>query len=514
MRPHTSYLFGKLLLIASLTPTILAADCDTVTLDAKNAQTSCKSIAGDLVLADQADGEISLGDLEEIGGSLRSDGNSSITELSAPMLHTVKGNLTLQGLSSLRNISLPSLQDIGTGNDAESWTDGSLTLEDLTVLETVILSEVRRIGELHAINLPQWEDARSFGYASDEDTDRVTPKVTEIRDVAVSNLLYLYLYDGQEQNDNARSITISGVDNVDSINISRNYTGRISIAGNGTTTAAIGGTHAGQVEIAGVGALSLTGQTIDAITISDSSLVKLGVGEQLDIAKLVIQNNANFTGFERAPRSWYDDPRIANSWFDWVAPVAAGGGAYLSNVPIARGLELYDLPALYLYPNTTHLQDDSDVDGSGNSNWYNGYCVSAGYGGKSGRCMGNMTTVVLNGNITNDFFEDFIYAFWSNVSVRSFWSSDSDYRADIRLHGRVTERFELNSTVPDFDCGRLDALRDVGLFAGEYSCNGNTAPITRDAWAAAASGATGGKVFASGVAALLALGAHLVVSYG
>ncbi|KAI0418626.1 hypothetical protein F5X98DRAFT_373438 [Xylaria grammica] len=458
--------FHQLCLAASLPILARAATCGTTTInsqeDARAARTACANITGDLVLGGGAGGEIVLDGITNIAGSLQNDGDSAITSVSSSTLVSIGVNATFRGLGSLQNIAFPNLTTVGTlVQDSDRVANGSVVLEDLPALATTNFQNLANLGEYRAISLPKWAEDECGPYRGDAQPGR-GPSIIEVRDVALNSsdgLCILYA------ETNVDSITISGYAQP-TIRLNQNSTQRISITSDGSGSVDFNTAHVGTANITGVKSLAvrvLTDNTIGSLRVQNSTFEYIDqyLRDYHPIRALAIDGNPNLDRF----------PYYAPSWFDWtVVPRDSG--------PIYDSIELRGVPALYLHPNSTHLTDDTDVDGYLNNDWYNGYCTT----GRA--CMANMTSVVIEGNVTNDFFEDFIFAFWSNASGRSFWSDAAD-KIDIRQHGRVWERFEVSSAAAGFDCARLDRLRGVGLFAGAYSCNGETAPVTRDAWAAA-----------------------------
>ncbi|KAI0537055.1 hypothetical protein GGR58DRAFT_527693 [Xylaria digitata] len=435
-----------------------AAVCNTTIInsqeDAKAIRTACANITGDLVLGSEASREIILDGITNIFGSLRNDGDSAITSISSSTLSAIWVNATFRGLSSLQSITFPNLIAVGTlSQDRSILANGSVVLEDLPALETTSLESLTNLGEYRVIALPKWTEDECGPYERDNQTSR-GPSAIEIRDVAFKGPHGPCVLSAQT---NVDSITISGYTHP-TISLYQNSTKSIAITGNGISSLTVN---------------VLTENTIDELEVRNSTFefIDQYLREYHPIRALVIDNNPNLTKF----------PNYELSWFDWTVVSPRSG-------PIYDTIELRGVPSLYLRPKSTHLTNDTNVDGYLNKDWYNGYCTTGS------ACMANMTSVIIDGNITNDFFEDFIFAFWSNASRKSFWS-DAENKIDIRHHGRVWERFEINSTDPTFNCARMDRLRDVGLFPGEYSCNGKTVPVTRDAWAAAAKESSATQLF-------------------
>ncbi|KAF2965811.1 hypothetical protein GQX73_g7769 [Xylaria multiplex] len=466
----------QLYLAVSLPVLARAAICNTIIInsqeDAKDTRTACTNITGDLVLGSEASGEIILDGITNIFGSLRNDGDSAITSISSSTLSAIWVNAAFQGLSSLQSIAFPNLITVGTPDqDRGIIANGSVVLEDLPALETTNLEGLTNIGEYHVIALPKWTEDECGLYERDIQTSQ-GPSVIEIRDVAFQGPYGPCVLITQT---NVDSITISGYAHP-TISLYQNSTKSISITGDGNSSVKLGTAFIGSAAISGTSSLTVdvvTKNAIDELEVRNSTFefIDQYLREYHPIRALVIDNNPNLTKF----------PNYELSWFDWTVVSPEAG-------PIYDSIELRGVPSLYLHPNSTHLTNDTNVDGFLNKDWYNGYCTT----GRA--CMANMTSVIIDGNITNDFFEDFIFAFWSNASRKSFWS-DAENKIDIRYHGRVWERFEINSTDPTFNCARIDRLRDVGLFPGEYSCNGKTVPVTRDAWAAAAKDSSATQLF-------------------
>ncbi|KAK7959940.1 uncharacterized protein PG986_004794 [Apiospora aurea] len=171
----------------------------------------------------------------------------------------------------------------------------------------------------------------------------------------------------------------------------------------------------------------------------------------------------------------------------------------LTKLSGTRTLVLRDLLRTYLHPNTTHgdrYPDGGGIDSHGREEWVDGYCRTGGLEEgwhhtnlRHDRCMADFETVAPEGNISNDFFEDFQFAFWGRGGD-NFETFRHEARAigsqiDIWKHGRVAERFEVVWTDPGLNCSAMDELRGVALFPGVYSCNRRTAPVRRDAGAEA-----------------------------
>ncbi|KAK8096592.1 protein ecm33 [Apiospora kogelbergensis] len=428
----------------------------------------CSNIDGDVVLASDATGELSLDGINSIAGALRNENGSQVTAIRNQKIWQIDGQLILREMPKLETVSFRNLLAVGDWASYRT-TVGQVAFENLGALSSLDLYELNILGEFHLVNLPL---LKNFTQRGSEFGSR--PRTIELRDIGVSNLMAMRLLNNDyRRSSQAESVTISSSSTAEHSNssppgglheiyISHNYTGRIDL------------------DLDGDADVHITSNYVDRAAVSGARNLSIGashaVGELVSsVANLDVQDCPAFERFRY----------IGNSWFDWTAPTGR-----LADAVASRSLVLRNLTSMYLHPDTTHRNNATDIDGAGHEVWSNGYCKYGGerdryYQDSSTRCMGNLTSVVLEGNITNDFFEDFLFAFWSRGVAKSFFSDDAKARTDIRWHGRVTERFEITSTDPSFNCTAMDELRDVGLFPGKYSCNGKTAPMSRDAWAEA-----------------------------
>ncbi|KAK7993102.1 GPI-anchored cell wall organization protein Ecm33 [Apiospora marii] len=472
----------SLLLSAATTSAYNPVHCDSITVhsqadvDAAVIGKGCQVIDDEVVLASDATGDIDLSGIDSIDGSLRSEKGSQVTTLHHKGIWYIQGDLLLQDMPKLQNVSFKHLLEVG---QHVYGSGGRVVLDNLPAATGIDLYSLAAYSEFRAVDLPRL----------DEFWQRKTPQydtgTVEIRNVGLASLAALTLLDTgdeiQTSRHNIDHLRISGSyrgrpqnpRNVPGVLIQSNYTARLDLDLDGDSAVWLRAVRVGRARVSGVRELRRAGGgAIDELVVTNSSnLVDLRLAS---IASLDIQDLPRFEGFRG----------VASSWFDWTAPTSR---ASEEEVPTRR-LVMRGLPSMHFHPATTHVQNASDVDGLGHAAWVNGYCRGtkdkpAGHYPVTpdSRCMGNLTHVELAGNISNDFFEDFLFAFCNR-----------DDRIDIRNHGRVTELFSLESTDPAFNCTALDELRGVGLFAGEYSCNGRTAPVTRDAWAEAEERASSG----------------------
>ncbi|KAK6836986.1 GPI-anchored cell wall organization protein-domain-containing protein [Apiospora arundinis] len=466
----------------------------------------CQVIDNDVVLASDATGEIALDGIDFISGALRNEKGSQVTAIRNEKIWEIDGDLLLRDMPKLQTVKFKELLTVGGWAGFRS-ARGKVHFENLPALSELDLWELNILGEFHAINLPLLKNI-----AQRDQTTGFSPCIIELRDIGMSRTSRLpMLYSQFTTSTHVNSVMMSNShrgaehgssDGLKDIFITHNHTGNIDLALDGDAAVEIGSKYVDRATISGVSKLWVAGTSVEELVVRDSP--RLTNISHSGVVNLDVQD---CPAFERFGSGWGAnlDSGLGNSWFDWTAPTSL-----LSHAVASRSLVLRNLTSMYLHPDTTHLKNATGHD------WSSGYCK---YGGNfdpdfkdadprpSSRCMGNMTTVVLEGNITNDFFEDFLFAFWSRGVANSFWNSDAGKRIDIRGHGRVTERFEIASTDPSFNCTAMDELRDVGLFPGKYSCNGKTAPMTRDAWAEAEKRSAGGRGYevAGGVLGLVML---------
>ncbi|KAK7993209.1 ash2-trithorax family protein [Apiospora arundinis] len=444
----------------------------------------CQVIDNDVVLASDATGEITLDGIDFISGALRNENGSQVTAIRNEKIWEIDGDLILRDMPKLQTVKFKDLLTVGGWAGFRS-ARGKVHFENLPALSELNLWELNMLGEFHAINLPLKNIAQR------DQTSGFSPRIIELRDIGMSRTSRLPMLYSQ--------FTTST--HVNSVMMSNSHRGAEHGSSDGLKDIFITHNHTGNIDLA-LRRRRRGRDRFQELVVRDSP--RLTNISHSGVVNLDVQD---CPAFERFGSGWGAnlDSGLGNSWFDWTAPTSL-----LSHAVASRSLVLRNLTSMYLHPDTTHLKNATGHD------WSPGYCK---YGGNfdpdfkdaeprpSSRCMGNMTTVVLEGNITNDFFEDFLSAFWSRGVAKSFWSGDASKRIDIRGHGRVTERFEIASTDPGFNCTAMDELRDVGLFPGNYSCNGKTAPMTRDAWAEAEKRSAGGRGYevAGGVLGLVML---------
>lgn len=108
---------------------------------------SCSKIKGDVEIAEQASGQISLDGVREISGSLTCNGASNITDLSAPDLETIGDEFNLKGLSGLQSLNFDSLNEVGSIDfdslahlSQFSFTKGVSKAESVKITNTFLTS--------------------------------------------------------------------------------------------------------------------------------------------------------------------------------------------------------------------------------------------------------------------------------------------------------------------------------------------------------------------------------------
>jgi hypothetical protein len=114
-----------------------AASCGSTTItsqiDADALNNACPTVTGDVTLATNATGNISLDGIRVINGNLASesctDNCFSLTSLSSSTLVSVSQNMSLISLSGLTSVSLPGLQVIG----AQFYLDALPNLQNLSI---------------------------------------------------------------------------------------------------------------------------------------------------------------------------------------------------------------------------------------------------------------------------------------------------------------------------------------------------------------------------------------------
>ncbi|KAK8078720.1 hypothetical protein PG994_002527 [Apiospora phragmitis] len=439
-------LLAWLLLLGTASADYHPVHCDSLTIhsqadvDAAVGDKGCQVIDHDVVLASDATGDISLDGIDVVEGSVRSEDGSQVTALRNKAIWEIDGDLVLRGMPKLQNVNFTKLLRVGR----QKQSGGELVLEDLPAVTSIDLYELYGFAEFHAVDLPRLDVFRQRRIPTDH------ASTLEFRNCGPhANLQTLTLLDAEDDNSyNIDHLTISDFhtdpdvpqtedDSTDfGVILKHNHTARLDLDLDGDAAAWIRSEHVDRAHVSGVRKLWVDGD-IDELVVRNSSLA--APFRPRSVASLDLQNCSDFERF--AP------DYVGNSWFDWTAPLGSSSGLTAAT----KGLVLRNLPRMYLHPTTTHLQNSTDVDGAGNDRWYNGYCTGGGGGGASvsgspsARCMGNFTTVVLEGNITNAFFEDFLWAFWSPgvPGGNSFWDEEDPARhpparaRDRALRGRV-----------------------------------------------------------------------------
>lgn len=345
-----------------------------------------------MVISPEATGDIDLDGVDEIGGSLRSERGLGVTSISSSTLRVIHENLILGNMTQLRTVSLPELLWVGQVDGpfgrGPDWHDGIVILENLPELTELNLKNLNRLGQFRVIKLPKWEEIDShwagFNISSDNTTGRAS--VVELRDVglkATDSLggIFGYQFPTGPWIDN---ITISGIPNLQELFIDYDHIKALSVAGNGNLTLAVSSETIDEFDVSGVSRDVFDNRlfpNIGNLTTWNNSFTTMNFPWGR-VSELTIEDNANFTGFKN----------VNASWFDWTATELE---FYWSRNDPAKpsSIRLRGVPAMDMTPNQTHLTGGSVADW-----WDDEYCTTA-----HDLCMRNMSTVVLEGNISNDF---------------------------------------------------------------------------------------------------------------
>ena len=115
----------------------------------------CQTISGDIVIAEQTAGEIQLGDIQHIQGSLICQKAVNLTGLSARGLSVIDKDFNLDGLTILSTLNFPALSQVGSitwtalpGLQELSFTSQVKKASSVLVQNTILKS-------LDGINLEQ-----------------------------------------------------------------------------------------------------------------------------------------------------------------------------------------------------------------------------------------------------------------------------------------------------------------------------------------------------------------------
>lgn len=163
--------FIKLLLPALAITSLAAAaagDCDGTTIQNQgdaDALSSCKTIDGDLEIAENASGTISFDNIERIAGKLTCKGAENITELSASKLARIDDDLMLSGLTSLSSLKLDALTQVDSINlealprlQQLSFTKGISQASRVRITNTDLVNlngiDLETIGDMDISNNP------------------------------------------------------------------------------------------------------------------------------------------------------------------------------------------------------------------------------------------------------------------------------------------------------------------------------------------------------------------------
>ncbi|KAI9367546.1 GPI-anchored cell wall organization protein-domain-containing protein [Aspergillus egyptiacus] len=98
---------------------VYAADCgegDTIRIRSQSdldGYNSCKTLDGDVEIADSLSGSVVINGVQRIKGALSCNGGANITSFSAPSLETVDDAFHLEGLTSLTSLDAPELTSVG-----------------------------------------------------------------------------------------------------------------------------------------------------------------------------------------------------------------------------------------------------------------------------------------------------------------------------------------------------------------------------------------------------------------
>lgn len=308
-----------------------------------------------------------------------------MTNLSSSTLKRISGSLTIQNAAHLQAVYLPELRQVGKREPDETFSGGTITLEDLPELTQVRFESIRLVGGFRAIKLPKWKEItpawNSFWIASSE-TDGLRGFL-EIQDVGLKDLKKLRAINSETRTDGGtqlNEITIRDNPNLRDLKVYYNYTKTLTIVGNGDLSLSLLPEYIDVANITGV--RSLAPGTVAKLTARNNTFETLGSPFTF-ISDLIIDDNANFKGFDHG----------GGSWIEWTAHnELAGAINYLTSIQLTR------VPALNLAPNLPSLGEDvTYVDGS---TWPETYCDR---GTTAGVCMRNMSTVIIEGNVSNGF---------------------------------------------------------------------------------------------------------------
>jgi hypothetical protein len=273
---------------------VSAISCGTATItsqfDADLLRSACPTVTGDVILAANAAGSITLDGIQIIEGSLVSDACSgscsSLTSLISSTLTTVSRNISLQGLSGLTTIFLPQLQVVGA----------ELYLDTLPVLQNLSTPVLVSVGQVHLVAAP------SLTFINLTQIQNVTgqnPSVL-VSGVASDNL------QGFNVNSNLSSFILRDCPNLKDFGLSTPQIDYIEIAGNGSLgfgpSASFSGfsrfmSKIGTMKLSGSSAFSADLRTVfDNMILDGNTFTELELQSAIILSNLSITNNADMTG--------------------------------------------------------------------------------------------------------------------------------------------------------------------------------------------------------------------------
>ncbi|KAK3934013.1 hypothetical protein QBC46DRAFT_454474 [Diplogelasinospora grovesii] len=436
------YVINIIILARVSGATVTATTCGSTRIVSQadaDALSGCATVTGDIVLATNAAGNISLTGVEIVDGSITAEsclhvadtspvvaipyifnGNYSdytgnnctgLASLAGPTLSSISQALNLSNLPGLTSVSFPKLTSVA----GQVLLYGLPSLENLTVphlasaesFHLVYAQELQRL-DLNALrNVTGTFEIQTVGLTYNGGDDAFSISL----DQAVSSFI------------------IGGIPKVRGFQLVASYAGLVEVQGNGFLEFVywLAGDYnrVGTLSVSGCGNLVLSSMAVDTFIVNDNTISELNLGGIQTIKTLRIQNNRQLINL--------DLPSI---------PPVLGFGL----LPSWQNLEISGNPLLQsaLIP-------------------YNNPPIQ------------NLSSMIFTGPFDYTWFT-------KKFAVEKVWGQTL-----------------VASTDPGFNCSYLDKLRANGTLAGIYTCQGTTASMP----ASSSSTSAGHRLAASGICSWL-----------
>ncbi|KAK8062091.1 hypothetical protein PG997_014188 [Apiospora hydei] len=469
--------------------------CDSLTIHSQAdfnttvGEKGCQVIDQDVVLASDATGDISLDGIDVIEGSLRCEDGSQVTALRHEGIWDIYGDLILRDMPKLQTVDFKNLLQMGDRYGTP--TGGKVVLEDLPAGSSIDLSELAKLSEFHAVDLPRLNVLSHKRYTpSLRRQHRRGPQHRPLgpgsriaarrwrqyakRRTAHSQRLPHRPRVGPQEARERRQRGQHGHRPAQQLHRAPEPSPWTATRPSWSIPSRASGAHRCPACASSGSAAARPTSTSSSSATAACPRPSALTASAVSTCRAVRTLRGSRPTSSITPSSTVPRPRRGR----WCCATCRACTCTRTRRTAIGGQQ--------------GRGGEGGVNSHGHDEWVDGCCRTGGLeedwhhtNSRHDRCMADFETVVLEENITNNFFEDFLFAFWGRGggNFATFWHEDQAIGSpiDIRKHGRVTERFEVTSTDMGFNCTAMDEMRGVGLFPGVYSYNWRTAPVRRDA---------------------------------